>query len=231
MSPRRAALPSLLLVALVAGGVLLYRSRADVAPPAVATPQAGPAGGPAPEANRRADPEPAAASAAADEPTLPPGFEPDDPAVAWAEVDLDEVREALPDNLYWSTHVPTHDAAILAEREREATRWRELRTRVESANASEAEVDEYFAHRRRVHGDAVEFTTYLIDHYGDVLPERDLAMLHVARRLNQARLFELPRRHAEAQERRVRQEEARRLWREQQAALEAAEAPDAGNNP
>lgn len=160
------------------------------------------------------------------EPWLPPGFEADDPAVAWAEVDLESVREAMPDNLYWSLHAPTTDPDRLAERAEEERFWREQRSRVESGNASEEEVDELFEHRFRVHTDAVEFTTHLIDHYGEALPERDLQLLHIARNLHLARIAELPRTQAEAQDLRRQQERARQAWREQQAAFEGTEDED-----
>src|SRR4051812_15846641 len=41
-----------------------------------------------------------------------------DPAAqAWATVDMDAIRKALPDNTYWRTAVPTKDPEVLKARE------------------------------------------------------------------------------------------------------------------
>lgn len=233
MSPRALLLGVLALLVGLGAWLLLTddeAGRSDAAPGTAA---------PAPRAAAAAAREPApvrTASAATGQeeaaaPELPPGFAADDPAVAWSRVDLEEVRRALPENRYWLSHMPTRDAAVLAEREREERHWREVRTRVESGNASEAEVDAYFEHKRHVYADGVEFTGYLIEHYADVLDDRDVRLLGVANRLHQARLVELPRVHFEAQQRRERAEAARRAWQEQQAAFERSGDDDPGGTP
>lgn len=178
----------------------------------------------------RADDPPRPAVAEPAEPPLPPGFDPEDPAVGWSRVDLDAVRRALPDNRFWTSHAPTSDAAVLAERKRRQAEERALRTQVESGNASEQEVDAYFTHRHRVFTDGIEFTTHLIERYGDDLSERDLGLLRLARKLHRARLVELPREHARAQQRRERMEEARREWQAMRAAFGEDEERDAGRS-
>jgi hypothetical protein len=90
-----------------------------------------------------------------------------------------------------------------------------------SGTGSEAEIRAYYDDRARLSGDYVEFATYLIDHYGEVLPERDVSLLTLARRLHLARLEEIPRRMEEALQRRDEQDEARRRWLEDERAFNA----------
>jgi hypothetical protein len=195
------------------------------APPDVASARPG-----APPASQGPDATDPAPSAPEDlrlaELSIPPGFDPDDPAVGWAQVDMDAVRRALPDNRFWTAHMPTKDAAVLAEREREQERERALRTKVESGNASREEVDAHFTHLHKVFTDGIEFTTYLIEHYGEDLSERDVGLLMLARKLHRARLVELPREHARAHELRERMEKARSEWQAMQAAFAEDDGPD-----
>jgi hypothetical protein len=166
---------------------------------------------------------------AAPAPRTPDGraFAPDAPAVAWASVDMEAVREAMPDNLYWKLAMPTQDAAILREREEIRAHWNGEFGKVQSNTATEAEVRAYYAHRRRLSADYVEFATYLLDHYGDTIPERDVGLLELAREMHLARLEEIPRRVAEALERREAHEAARRAWLEEQARFEQPPASEA----
>ena len=172
---------------------------------------------------------PAPAVAANRKPTAhPPAAEPEpDPlddfarANAWAAVDLDTVRDAMPNNLYWQLGVPTTDAAALREREEIRAYWNTQYGKVLANTGSVEEVDAYFEHRRRLSADYVEFTSYLLDHYGDVLLERDVGMLELARELHLARLEELPRRHAEALERREAHAAAREAWLRDEARFDS----------
>lgn len=133
-------------------------------------------------------------------------------AAAWARVDLAAVQRALPDNLFWTNGAPTTDEAELERRARERDRWNVEYGKVLSGTGTEEEVRAYFDHRARLSGDYVEFTTYLLDHYGDDLTERDVSLLTLARRLHLARLEEVPRRMEEALARKQQQDEARARW-------------------
>jgi hypothetical protein len=150
-------------------------------------------------------------------------------AEAWAAVDLDAVRDAMPNNLYWELSVPTTDAALLREREDRRAHWNQEYGKVLSNTATVEEVDAYYAHRHRLSADYVQFTSYLLDHYDSVLPERDIGMLEMARELHLARLEELPRRHAEALERREAHAAAREEWLRDQALFDGDEPGDAGS--
>jgi hypothetical protein len=149
----------------------------------------------------------------------------DTAAIAWSQVDLDEVRAAMPDNLYWQRSVPTSDPEVLRERERDREYWNHEYGKVLSNTASEEEVRAYYAHRQRLSADSVEVTTYLLDHYGHVLPERDVGLLALARRLHLARLEELPRDLSDALVRREAHEQARLDWLEQQRLFEDRGVP------
>lgn len=234
MADRRRTLPATVLalglVALAAAVVWTGTrgARGRAGEPVAATPDvaAAPAA-PAPAAEPA--PPPGAADGAAAAPRAPegPAFAPDAPAVAWAGVDMEAVRAAMPDNLYWKLAMPTQDAAILREREETRARWDREFGKVQSNTATEEEVRAYYAHRRRLSADYVEFTTYLLDHYGDTIPERDVGLLELAREMHLARLEEIPRRVAEALERREAHEAARQAWLEDQARFEQAPAGEA----
>jgi hypothetical protein len=196
-----------------------FPASSDVAaaPPAAAAEAAPPA---SPSARAEPGPPPAPPAGSA--------FAPGDPAFAWAGVDMDAVRAAMPENLYWKLAMPTQDAAILREREEIRARWNQEYGKVQASTATETEVRDYFAHRRRLSADYVEFTTYLLDHYGEVLPERDVGLLELAREMHLARLEEIPRKLSEALERREAHETARQAWLEEQARFEGEPgSPDA----
>ena len=192
--------------------------RATVAAPAAAAPPADPRQPPAP-------PPPAADAAGADEVDELDG---DAIAAGWANVDLDEVRRALPDNRYWQMGAPTTDEAEVERRARERDRWNVEYGKVLSGTGSEEEVRAYYDERARVSGDYVELTTYLLDHYGDVLHPRDVSLLQLARRMHLSRLEEIPRNLERALERKVQQDEARARWQADERAFNgdaAAAAP------
>jgi hypothetical protein len=147
-------------------------------------------------------------------------------AVAWSAVDMEEVRKAMPDNLYWKLSVPTKDPQVLEGRAAERARWNVQYGKILSGTASEEEIRAFYDFRAQLSGDYVEFTTYLLDHYGNTLPERDAGMLELARRLNQARLAEIPRKIEDALERKRAQDAARAAWLKDQAVFGGAN-PDA----
>src|SRR5262245_18376974 len=174
-----------------------------------------------------APPAPAASAPVPAEPAAPPAAEP--PAAASPEtapalpplglggVDLDEVRTALPDNLYWTAAAPTSDPTLLEEREREKAFRNEQYGKVLSGTGTDAEILDYYDHRMRASTDYVALVDYLLEHHGSDLTDQDLTLLHVAKRLHLARLEEIPRRIQEARERRALQDQARRQWLEDEA--------------
>ncbi len=163
----------------------------------------------------------AASAAPEPSPLVPSDGGPEPPALpaGFADVDLDAVRAALPDNTYWRLAAPTSDPELLAERERAAALRNELYGKVLSGTGSDEEIVAYFDERSRTGADYVAFAEYLLEHSADQLTDQDLTLLHVARRLQLARLEEIPRKLQEARERRSAQEEARRAWRESERAF------------
>ena len=167
-------------------------------------------------------PETPAPEAPADEPlTFDPLKPLEEGQAGWDVVNLEAVRAAMPDNIYWTMSVPTEDPAVLQARDEERERWNTEYGKVLSNTASAEEVDAYYAHRKRLSTDYVEFGVYLLEHYGMDLPRQDVALLKVAIELHVARLEEIPRQIMEAHERREAHDAARRAWLEDQAAFEA----------
>jgi len=207
MSHRRALLS--IVVVLVLAGLAAAAWRMRGGPPAAPAPRAsaGPPPAAAP-AEREAPPpadEPAAPRASEASPDLPLGL---------GAVDLEEVRAALPDNLYWQTSAPTNDPAVLEQREREKAHRNEQYGKILSGTGTEEEILDYYDHRMRASTDYIQFVDHLLEHYSSDLTDQDLGLLHLAKRLHQARLEEIPRRLQEAKERKAEQDEARRAWRE-----------------
>ena len=164
----------------------------------------------------------APASGAAPEPAAPESSAgeisgPGDLSSAWESVDLEEIRRVMPDNLYWQVARPTQDARVLREREDERARWNVEYGKVLSGNASEAEIQAYYAYRQRLSADYVEFTSYVLDQHGDDLSDQDVELLELARRLHLARLEAYPREIQRALERKQEQEKARADWLADQA--------------
>lgn len=141
----------------------------------------------------------------------------------WDNVDMEEVRAAMPDNLYWKLSLPTEDPNVIEERAAERARWNVEYGKVLSGTGSDEEIRAYFDRQARLFGDYIEFTTYLLDHYREQIPERDIGLLELARRLNQARLEEIPRKVEEALERKRQQDEARRAWLAEEAEFRTGE--------
>ena len=139
----------------------------------------------------------------------------------WDAVDLQAVRAAMPDNIYWAMSAPTDNPAVLQEREAERKRWNTEYGKVLSNTATPEEIDAYYAHRQRLSNDYIEFGVYLLEHYGEDLPRQDVALLKVAIELHVARLEEIPRQIAEAHERAMAHDAARRAWLEGQKDFEA----------
>lgn len=230
MSARRLGKTALLasLACVVALAALRWTATREHAAPATA-PGAVSAPAPALAAPSGAARAPTPRAPSADSPSRDPGAAsaPDagdddlERALRWASVDLDAVRREIPDNLYWEMGAPTQDPERLEARARERARWNEAWGRVQSGNASEAEIHDYFAHRERLSNDYLAFASLLLDRYREVLPERDVGLLELSVRMHHKRLQELPRRLAEALERKQRQDALREAWLRDEARFAA----------
>lgn len=220
------------LVAMVLVGVRWLESLATrpPEPPAAGAPAAL---APAPEPGAP-EPPPAGADAGGGTALVPEAaVEPDlaaDLSGTWEAVDMEAVRRALPDNSYWKRGLPSDDPRVQAERDEAWKRQNDLYGKVLSGTGSEDEIRAYFAGRQRVSADYVEFATYLLDHYGEELPDRDVGLLELARSMHLRRLEELPRKQEEAFARKREQDAARAAWLAEQAELglgpDSAEEPD-----
>jgi len=223
-----------LAVALVVGArVALWwlapgeSGRVDVPSPAAAPASPGPVAA-APEPNVSREPSVNEAVSRAPEPAPDSDAEIEaDLRGPWASVDLEQVRRAMPDNTYWRLGVPTRDPRVLEAREQERAHWNVEYGKVLSGTATEQEIQTYFDYRHRLSADYVEFAEYLLDHYGDQLPERDTRLLELATRLHLARLEEIPRKTEEALERKRKQDAARAAWLADQAAFAKGQKPPA----
>jgi hypothetical protein len=240
---------ALILAGGMAAGVfvfwLVFGGRGETSPARTSNPHADPgrqerppldvAREPAiPPARARPDvPNPDVAPEEAEGATTMDGFVPapdsDATAAAWAAVDLEEVRKALPNNLYFDLSAPTRDPDVLAERQAERDRSNVEYGKVLSGTGTDEEIRDYYDQRARLSTDYVELTTYLLDHYIDDLPERDVGLLQLARRLHLARLEEIPRKVEEALERKRQQDAVREAWLADEAAFGAADHDDAGD--
>jgi len=207
--PRALGLAALAAISGALLVLLLMRPADDAREPSPSRARTADASSRAAPIGPRAEPRPAPPSsdgtaARRPGPEIDPEASPDpafERALRWSAVDLDAVRRALPDNLYWEMSAPTSDPSVEQRREEERARWNEEYGKVLSGTASEEEIHDYYALRRRISEDAVEFAGHLLEHYGDVLPERGVGLLELADRLHRARLEEMPRRIAEARER------------------------------
>ena len=131
---------------------------------------------------------------------------------SWDYVDLDKIRAALPENLYWKMAAPTTDPEVLRQREEERARWNVEYGKVLSNTATAEEIDNYYGEQQRLSEDYLAFLVYLRDHYASVIPQKDVGLLKLAGEMHLARLEEIPRKIAEAHERRKAHEAARQAW-------------------
>jgi hypothetical protein len=148
-----------------------------------------------------------------------------DTAAAWARVDFDEIRRALPDSLYWTMAFPTKDPALLEQRERTRAEWNVQYGKVLSNTATDEEIDAYYAIQQQLSEDYIEFLVYLAEHYGDVVPRSEVGALKLAGEMHLARLEEIPRKIAEAKERHAQHEATRRAWLEDQQRFAPSTVP------
>ena len=158
-------------------------------------------------------------------------FSLDDPAWSWSRVDLESLQEELPENRFWTLAAPTDHPQVLAEREETRARWRKELGRIMANTATEEEVRAFYGERQQVSSDYVELTSVLLNRYADVLPERDLGLIRLARELHRARLEEIPRRLTEAIQRSHEHAAVREAWLADEAEfnLDPAEKPNSAH--
>jgi hypothetical protein len=116
-------------------------------------------------------------------------------------VDLDGLRARLPNNLYWVLGAPTEDPDTLRQRAERARTTNDLYGKVLSTTATEEEIQRYYAERRRVSEDYIEFAEMVLAEYRDRLPEEHIGLYELSIKLHSARLDEIPRDEREAFER------------------------------
>jgi hypothetical protein len=225
-SRSRLALFAVLGLLVVVAVGLRWAMHGRIAPPApslqvaAARPSAGPV-----------SPAPRAFEAATDDAPPPPPAEESFAGVedwdgSWESVDLEAIRKALPDNIYWKMGAPTTDPEVLRQREEERARWNVEYGKVLSNTATDEEIDAYYAERQRVSEDYLEFIVYLMTNYGYQIPKRDVAVFKLAGEMHHARLEEIPRQIAEAHARREAHEKARQAWLEEQKKFEGEAGPE-----
>jgi hypothetical protein len=236
---RSVVILSLVLVLLVAWMLHLGTEKPAASPPApvASAPPQPPATPPASTAKpSTAKPSAAALSALATiqqkvPPAPPPTKKPDHdelqaPELSWDNVDMEAVRALKPNNRYWTMSAPTKDPEVLRKREEEQEHWNTEYGKVLSNTATAEEIDAYYDYRQKVANDNIAFAGYLLAAYGGKLPERDVALLKLAVKLNLARLEEYPRQIVEAQQRREEHDAARRAWLADQQAFEDKQQQD-----
>ena len=154
------------------------------------------------------------------------GMDQDMIALRWSQVDLEALREEMPDNLYWELGAPTSDPAVEEARAERREMWNEAYGKVISGTATEEEIHAYFDERAQVSTDYLEFATRVLEQYGQVLPPRDVGLLELSADMHRARLQSMPRRVAEAIERKSRQDRLRAEWLADEAAFEQRQAEE-----
>ena len=123
-------------------------------------------------------------------------------AEAWAKVDLDEVRNAIPNNLYWTMSAPTTDEAMLAEREAKREELQTVETKMMARHATEQEIRDYYSYQTKLSEDYVIALTEIINRYGHVIPDDDYSGQTLARTLHLSKLQEMPSKLTQALEQR-----------------------------
>lgn len=152
---------------------------------------------------------------------IPPGFDANDVAAAWAKVDLEALRNSMPNNLYWVLAAPTSDAAVLAERKEIKQYWEAQYKLINANHADEATIRAYFEHKTHMANDYVEFATALLNRYGADMPEEGRHLQTFARNLNLVQLQELPKKLQNALDSRKAFLERRENWLADKEAYEA----------
>src|SRR5688572_8494931 len=180
-------------IAIIAGSVLLlivgliWTRRSSDSPPAVAgrtadpaAPQASPAKGGSTDQAASVPQAAAAPRAKRAEPDEDPFADGQASRGTWEALDMDAVRAAMPDNTYWKMAAPTQDPDLIKWREEERARWNVEYGKVLSNTATAEEIDAYYAERKRLSDDYLEFVVHVLANYGNAIPREGAALLKLA---------------------------------------------------
>jgi DNA anti-recombination protein RmuC len=129
-------------------------------------------------------------------------------------VDLEQLRERLPSNLYWELAAPTKDPQVLRKRAEEGQRWNELYGKVQSNTATDEEIHQYYDHRRQVSEDFIAFASMVLREYGGQLSEQERGLYELSIQMHRTRLEELPGQVENALTRKGVQDDRRKQWRD-----------------
>ncbi|WP_232537657.1 hypothetical protein [Cystobacter fuscus] len=176
-------------------------------PPAVVPVAPTPSRPVAPQATVAGEPD-AGSSAPAPEPEQVPALE----AAREHPVNLEKLREQMPDNLYWELGAPTKDPEILHRREEQARRWNALLGKVQSNTATEEEIHQYYDHRRAVSEDFIAFASRVLQEHGAQLSEQERGLYALSIQMHRTRLDEIPRQVEDALARKATQDQRREEW-------------------
>ncbi|WNG26031.1 hypothetical protein F0U62_19885 [Cystobacter fuscus] len=128
-------------------------------------------------------------------------------------VNLEKLREQMPDNLYWELGAPTKDPEILRRREEQTRHWNALLGKVQSNTATEEEIHQYYDHRRAVSEDFIAFASRVLQEHGAQLSEQERGLYELSIQMHRTRLEEIPRQVQDALARKETQDRRREEWR------------------
>ena len=123
-----------------------------------------------------------------------------------------ELRQILPDNVYWDWAAPTRDPGALGRRQVRNQRMARQRARIEANLADGAEIRAFYDEQWRDSMDYVVFFQELLARGGDELPEPDAGLAQRAIEIHQVRLARIPQRIEEALARRAAYVERKARW-------------------
>lgn len=113
-------------------------------------------------------------------------------------VNLDALRTRLPDNRYWALGAPTSDPMVARTRAAQAERDNVAFGRIQSNEATPAEIHAYYDERRAISRDYLQIAELVLAEQGDTLPSRDRGMFELSANLHRARLQQIERDEADA---------------------------------
>lgn len=113
-------------------------------------------------------------------------------------IDLEKLRDQIPENLYWQIGVPTSDVAVAKERARKAEERNKQLGRIQANEASEEEIRAYYAERRRVSNDYLQLATLVLEGKAGEVSERDRGLFEMTVNLHKGRLQQIERDQSDA---------------------------------
>lgn len=123
-----------------------------------------------------------------------------------------ELRQVLPDNVYWDWAAPTRDPGVLGRRQVRNQRMARQRAKVEANLADAGEIRAFYDEQWKDSMDYVEFFQELLARGGDELPEPDVGLAQRAIEIHQVRLGRIPQRIEEALARRAAYVDRKARW-------------------